>query len=126
MAIHELTTVIEWNGTPQGSVSIRFDRFDGDRCQYLWTVRDEAGAELGSGDDLRSGSGAEPDYAEMTGALLDFLAAAGESYRHHLSFPTDEPDYHGFSERVAEWAYYVSDELTMAKAELIGRERAGF
>jgi hypothetical protein len=119
MGLHSLTAEIEWNGTPQGTVSISFDRFDGERCQYSYVIRDHEGIELASGDDLRSGSGAEPNLSEMLAALLDFLGAAAESY-------PDGDNADMFPPAATQWAHYISDELTMAKVDLLGRELAGF
>lgn len=110
MGLHTLTAEIEWHGTVQGSVSVRFDRFDGDRCQYHYEIKDRDGNVLAEGDDLRSGSSAEPNHAEMLSALLGFLQSPADKWQDPCRM----------------WAESLGDELEMARAELVGRERAGY
>jgi len=56
-----------------GSISVRFDRWDGDRPQYKWEI-DALGQKF-QGSDLRMGSKSTLNIAEALRALLDFLGA---------------------------------------------------
>lgn len=76
------------------------------RVEYGWVVDDADGRELGRGEDLRSGCGAEIDYNAMMASLLGFLTADAER-------SDDDPDGHSFPPRVVEWARHNSDELTI-------------
>ena len=66
------------------SISIWFDRYDGDRCQYGYRI---VGADHREGDpiyaegtDLRSPG--EPDLADAMRTLCSFWSAAIESYNY--------------------------------------------
>ena len=68
-------------------ISVWFDRYDGDRCQYGYRIADKSaiptdpnGGVLAEGTDLRSPG--EPDLCDALRTLLVFLAAAVESYDH--------------------------------------------
>lgn len=111
MSIRNMVVSIESYGTVQGGLMVEFDRYDGDRAQYKWEVRDHEGRTLGKGDDLRSGTGADPDHADMLAALCDFLVAAAEG------------DCGAFPPAVVEWADANSDALGMAGFELRGEDR---
>lgn len=107
-------------GSTGGTVHLHHDgQTPEGRQSYSWVVDDLDGTELGTGADVRSGVGDEPDYAEMMATLLNFLSAAAESYRHTMGGGTSDNDTL-FSPAVMEWAYMNSDELAMAVMDLRG------
>ena len=55
-------------------------------------------------------------------ALLCFLLSDSETYRAHMGPVPEGCDPYLFSEAIAEWAYSVDDELSIALAELDGEE----
>ena len=56
-----------------------FDRYDGDRTQWIWRIYDATtGDTLATGDDLRSGSGDDSPVSALA-SLLSFLGAWAES-----------------------------------------------
>jgi hypothetical protein len=70
--------------------TVWFDRHDGDRCQYGYSIAEVGGNVLASGDDLRSGSGAEVDLADTLRSLVSFLGAfleSGETGENSDLFP---------------------------------------
>lgn len=122
--IHKLTIEISdyptaQGGTVQGSLAIAFDRYDGDRCQYHYWVLDHDGAELDSGNDLRSGSGQDPNELAMIATLASFLGAAGEAVAYERHGGRESENARGlFSREAAEWADANSDSLAMLSIEL--------
>jgi hypothetical protein len=73
---------LTYDGGASGvALAVRFDRYDGDRCQYEYLVSDGE-TVLAAGDDLRSGSGAEIDLFDTMRSLVSFLGAAVESYEY--------------------------------------------
>lgn len=112
--ISKLTAEISDTAGPQGSVSVWWIGVDGteQRQQYGYSIN-ILGETLDSGTDLRSGSGDAIDHAAMLGTVLAFL----ESDAEKIEFRRPWTDLL-FSPGTAEWAYGVSDELTMARMEL--------
>jgi hypothetical protein len=113
-----LTTEIqEYGGDGVLSASVEYERTDGEgRCQYRYRLA-YAGEEIASGDDLRSGCGADVDHPGMLATLLAFLGSAGESYHYHgMKQSPDDPS--SFSDQACEIAYMLADEITMAQLEL--------
>lgn len=61
--------------------AVEFDRWDGERAQFLWRVIVD-GETIGYGDDLRLGSLKDPCEAEALETLLTFLSAYAESVNY--------------------------------------------
>ena len=104
--------------------SVSFDRWDGDRAQYRWTL-----GTIGypdddtSGDDLRMGSGAEPTDAEALHALLGFFGAYAEAVEYQQRTGTASDNAHLFPESLRDLAYGLgSDRLAMIAIEALGDE----
>lgn len=75
---------LTYDGGQSGlAIAVRFDRYDGDRCQYEYLLA-AYGLVLAAGDDLRSGSGDTINLYKQMVVLLDFLGAAVESYEFEL------------------------------------------
>ncbi len=92
-----------------GTLHLSAERRDAERrIVYRYVIEDDEGTELDSGDDLRSGVGAEPDYLYTMRSLLGFLYHAGTSR---------SSDY-GFTRAAVEWARHNSDELATAESEI--------
>lgn len=102
------------------SVTVRFQRFDGERVQYGYSLS-YAGETVAEGNDLRSGCGEDVNHPKMMGALLSFLGAAGESYRYNGNRMGDD-ETSLFPERACEVAYSMADEIAMAQLELEGED----
>lgn len=81
--------------------------------QWSYTVHTD-GALLTSGSDLHGWA----DARAMLASLARFLESDGERYRRFMGPTPADIDPYSFSEAVAEWAYGVSDELSMAAEEL--------
>lgn len=56
-------------------IAVTFDRYDGERCQYRWTIAWGDGDPSFTGDDLRLGCRQEPNDVEALRALASFLGA---------------------------------------------------
>lgn len=76
---------------------------------WLWSIHVD-GALLASGDDLNGwGEG-----QEMLGSLVSFLGNDAERYSTRMGPVDPSDDDYSFGERVAEWAYGVSEALDYA------------
>jgi hypothetical protein len=92
------------------------DRFT--RPLYAWAVKlpDDRCFE---GTDLGGPAlGPMPTEEHMLGTLCGLLTAAAESYAYRMRTGQDGENEDLFPAPVVEWAYSVSDELTMLAEEL--------
>lgn len=87
---------------------------------FGYRVENAEGRTLEVGRDLRSPMA--EDYAGVMGALLAFLAAAGEGYAYEMRGGRKSDNTGLFNAATTEWAYQNSDELTLARMELEGDE----
>lgn len=80
------------------------------------------GAWRYDGNDIRSSCGAAVDVADMLRTLVSFLGAAAETYQSSMR-GRDSENSELFPPHVAEWAYGVSDELSMLAEDPADRMR---
>ena len=106
------------SATEFGSISVTFDRWDGDRAQYTWRV--EVLDQVYEGDDLRMGSGQMASCAEALHSLLDFLGAFAEAVRHSMgNYDYESENLDLFPEEMRDWAYGVgSDQFAILGDDL--------
>jgi hypothetical protein len=112
--IHTLSAQLDEIGHGTYVVSVTFDRFDGDRNQYIWRIAQSDGKVIAEGDDLRSGSGASVNHAETLASLCTFLSAYGEARR----YGPQSDNYDLFPESVAEFAECYGEHLSIVAEEL--------
>ncbi len=99
-----------------GTVHVSADRRDGEgRVVYSYVLEDADGRHLVTGEDLRSGVGADVDYRATVGTLLSFLSAAAESSEGSESAEI-------FSPEVTAWARENATEIEGATLDLEGPE----
>lgn len=114
MSIASLSIDVAAYGVVQGTISVRFDRWDGSRVQFAYSIT-AAGEVLAEGDDLYSGTTERVDLVDGMRSLLSFLTAAAESY---ASAGMDGENSRLFPEKCVQWADALSDELSTAAYEL--------
>jgi len=103
-------------------ISIEIERVtNSGRLVYRYYI-DGPGFEH-TGNDLKSGVG-NGDLQSGMESLLSFLCAAAESYGYLGCKYSDDPDDNCslFPEKVTEWAYQNSDEISSLQCELEERE----
>ena len=108
------------SGVPTGlTLGVAWERLDGHRHRYrYWAHLD--GQELARGDDLRGSTSDDVNHPQMMVALVGFLLADAESYATHQMARRgeDPPDGYLFGADVAERAYLLAEELSLAQEEL--------
>lgn len=100
-----------------GLIGVKFDRWDGERAQYTWTV--EVGGRVYTGNDLRMGASDKLNCAKALTSLLGFLSAFAESieYEHGTGIEGENIDL--FPKDLREWAYGVgSDQFGLLASDL--------
>ncbi len=115
-------TIGHTGGDDELRVSVSFARFDGDRDCYAYTIADQDGAELMTGEDLRGPAQSGTQEVAMLATLLAFLSSAGESYHYNGNRTKDDTNTDLFPEKVCELAYLLSDEISSAVYELEGSD----
>lgn len=101
-----------------GLIGVKFDRWDGERAQYTWTV--EVGGRVYTGNDLRMGASDKLSCVKALTSLLVFLSAFAEAvdYSHRIGEATAE-NLDLFPEDLREWAYGVgSDQFGLLASDL--------
>ncbi len=115
--IHALTVEVDGrNNVAQGSITVRFARFDGSCHEYEYTIKDASGNVLANGSDLRSGSAPYPgevrvDHAGIMATLCGFIDAFADS-------KPGMPNYGLFPEVMRPWAECYCEELVLIANEL--------
>lgn len=111
-----LIAEIEDYGRVQGYVGVRFLRWDMDRAEFAWFMKDHDNVIVAEGQDLRSGSG---DYSlpKMLASLCDFLTSFAEARDEHSD------NWNMFPEAARGYAKAWSDELSSISLELDPQER---
>lgn len=109
------------------TVSVKFDRWDGDRPQYEYRIEISAAPEDQvcevTGTDLRLGATDRPSDAEALACLLDFLAAYCESVQYERRTGRESDNRDLFPAELRPWAEYTdSDSVAMLRAELLPNE----
>ncbi len=101
-----------------GSIGVKFDRWDGDRPQYEWTINTTG--RVFTGTDLRLGSRASTNTNEALCALLGFLGAFAEAIAYsRRSDYGDSENLDLFPGELREWADAVgADEFAMMRDDL--------
>lgn len=124
--IGELTISIIDRADEQGRLRVWHDRsIPGDRPVFDCTL-ESMGEVLYRSTDIGLGMGDEPNHVTAMRALVTFLEAEAETYRHAMSAgATDSEsverrtgDGYIFNERTAEWAYMLDEQLALARLEL--------
>ena len=108
------------SGSPTGlTLGVACERLDGDRHRYRYWVHLD-GQELARGDDLRGGASHAANHPQMMVTLIGFLLADAESYATHQMGRRgeDPPDGYLFGADVAERAYLLAEDLSLAREEL--------
>lgn len=100
-------------------VDVRFDRWDGDRPQFGWSITTDGGSQ--DGTDLRLGSGSEPSLGDALRCLLDFFAAFAESVEYeHRSGAESSSNGDLFDRSLRELALALgSDTISMLARDAI-------
>jgi hypothetical protein len=99
-------------------VAVYFDRWDGDRAQYGYTIHVE-GLCTFDGDDLRLGVTKKPRDSEALETLLSFI----EAYVEAVQYPSESDNESLFPDLLRPWAKAVSpDALTTLRLSVFGLE----
>lgn len=83
----------------------------GFRQRYVYVIANGAAGWLYTGDDIRSGVGADPDENDAMGSLLSFLSACAES-RAYGDGTGENASL--FPDHVGQWAEENSDAIAVA------------
>jgi hypothetical protein len=121
MSLKSLTAEVDYCGTSQGTLTVAFDRYDMDRVQYNYTVKDHSGNVLAEGDDLRVPG--DIAHIKALSTLCTFLGAASEavSWNRHSEHKSDNSDL--FPAACMEWADAVGSDVFAMMAEELDAER---
>lgn len=109
---------------PQGplTVSVRFDRWDGDRAQFWYQVASDGNTHTGA--DLRLGSGQDPTLGDAMRCLLDFFGAFAEAVEYEQRSDGSESENGSlFSPGLRDVAYALgSDRIAMLARDVVASD----